>query len=404
MQKTQCLPDLISLDKFIGQAYVKCMIIRKAKKYRLKIRHNKLDKFSQAAGCQRFVWNKFLALQKQCLESGEYRFFYAKMCKELTELKKNPDFDFLSNVHSQTLQQTLKDLDRALSHALAKTKGFPKFKKKGVHDSFRYPQGCKVYNNRIYLPKVGWFCLFSSSELEGQVKNVVISRRGKHWYASVQVELEVEEPKHSSSSIVGIDMGIVRFATLSNGEYFEPLNSFQRLERNLRIEQRKLSRKVKFSKNWNKQKKRIQNVHIQIANVRQDYLHKLTHNISKNHACVVLEDLAINKMSSTQEDSGKHKRNLNKKILDQGWYEFRRQLEYKLLWHGGKVLLVDPQNTSRTCPKCSYVSANNRKTQSQFECGKCGNFGNADWIAACNILMAVGHTVAACGDTAQSIA
>jgi putative transposase len=279
-----------------------------------------------------------------------------------------------------------------------------RFKKRGYHDSFRYPQGCKVSNNRIFLPKLGWYCFFSSSILEGKIKNVVISRRGKHWFASVQVEMEIEEPKHSSPSSVGIDMGIVRFVTLSNGEYFEPLHSFQRMELKLRIEQRKLSRKIKFSNNWKKQKRKVQNVHIQIANARQDYLHKATHIISKNHAYVVLEDLTISRMSSAQEESGKRKRILNKKILDQGWYEFRRQLEYKLLWRGGKIFLVNPQNTSRTCPRCSHISANNRKTQSEFVCEKCEYFGNADLIAACNILMAVGHTVSACGDTAQNIA
>ena len=380
------------------------MIIRKAKKYRIKIRPNKIGLFSQVAGCQRFIWNRFLALQQQQLESGTKRLFYADMCKELTELKKNPDFAFLKEVPSQTLQQTLKDLDRALHDAFNKTKHFPKFKKKGHQDSFRLPQSCRVSNNRIFLPKLGWYCFFSSSNIEGNIKNVTISRKGKHWFASIQVELEVEEPKHSSLTAVGIDMGITRFATLSNGTYLEPLDSFQRLERKLRVEQRKLSRKVKFSNNWSKQKRKVQKVHIEIANARQDYLHKATYDISKNHACVVLEDLTIRKMSSAKEEKGKHKRILNKKILDQGWYAFRRQLEYKQLWRGGKIHLVNPANTSLTCPKCLHVSANNRKTQSEFVCEKCKYSANADFVAACNILAAVGHTVSACGDTARKIA
>lgn len=379
------------------------MLIRKGKKYRLKIKPNKLGFFNQSSGCQRFVWNRFLDIQKKRLDAQEKPLSYADMCKELTVLKENPDFLFLNDAPSQSLQQTLKDLYRALSDAFAKRKGFPSFKKKGFHDSFRYPQGCRIENNRIFLPKLGWFCFFSSSVLEGNVKPVVVSRRGKHWFVSVQVEIEVAEPKHHSSSMVGIDMGIVHFATLSNGEYLEPLNSFQILERKLRIEQRKLSRKVKFSKNWYRQKAKVQEIHIQISNARQDYLHKATNTISKNHAYVVLEDLKISQMSSAQGDSGKHKRNLNKRILDQGWYEFRRQLEYKLLWRGGKILFVDPKNTSRTCPECFHISANNRKTQSEFLCERCGYAGNADLIAACNILAAVGHTVSACGDTASKM-
>jgi putative transposase len=187
------------------------MIIRKAKKYCLKIKSNKLSAFNQIAGCQRFIWNRFLEIQNKRLENKEKIFFYAGLCKELAILKENADFAFLNDVPSQTLQQTLKDLDRALKDAFAKRKGFPKFKKRGDQDSFRYPQGCRIVENRIFLPKLGWFCFFCSSVLEGNVKNVTISRRGKHWFASIQVEMEAAEPQHHSSSIVGIDMGIVAF-------------------------------------------------------------------------------------------------------------------------------------------------------------------------------------------------
>ena len=371
------------------------MLIRKAKKYRVKVRPQQEEIFARFAGCQRFLWNHFLALQKSRLDQDLRCLSYADMCKELTVLKGVEETTFLAEVHSQTLQQTLKDIDRALKDAFAKKKKFPRFKKKGRNDSFRYPQGVKLKDGRIFFPKIGWFCFFCSGSNDGIVKNATVSRRGKSWFVSIQVEKEVPEPVHPSQSKVGIDMGCVRFATLSSGKYFEPANHFSRLEHKLAIAQRRLSRKVKFSNNWRKQKKQVQEVHRKIADARADYLHKVSTTISKSHAMIVMEELKVATMSRSK--SGKTR--LNKKILDQGWYEFRRQLEYKQLWRGGTVVLVDPCNTSRTCPLCKHISKDNRKSQAHFKCVSCGFSGNADFVAACNILMAVGHTVSACGDT-----
>ena len=370
------------------------MLIRKARKYRIKVRPKQEELFARFAGCQRFVWNHFLELQQSRLNQDLYCLSYADMCKELAILKKSEKTAFLKEVHSQTLQQTLKDLDRALKDAFAKKKKFPKFKKRGYNDSFRFPQGAHMKDSRLYLPKMGWFCFYCSGSIDGTLKNVTVSRRGTHWFVSIQTEQELIKPSHPSTTRVGIDMGIARFATLSTGQYFLPANHFSRLELKLAKEQRKLSRKVKFSNNWKKQKLRVLKIHRQIADARSDYLHKISTEISKNHAMVVMEDLKVQKMSSSTGN-----RRLNKKILDQGWYEFRRQLEYKLLWRGGLVMFVDPCNTSRTCPYCRHISSENRKSQAHFECVQCGFSQHADLVAACNILMAVGHTVSACGDT-----
>ena len=125
--------------------------------------------------------------------------------------------------------------------------------------------------------------------------------------------------------------------------------------------------------------------------------------ISKNHAVVVLEDLKVRNMSASAsgsvENPGRNvraKSSLNKAILDQGWYEFRRQLAYKLAWRGGTLLTVSPQNTSRQCSRCGYVDAGNRKSQAIFRCQACGYETNADLNAAINI-QAAGHAVSACG-------
>jgi putative transposase len=169
-----------------------------------------------------------------------------------------------------------------------------------------------------------------------------------------------------------------------------------------------MSRKVKFSQNWKKAKDKVQRLHARIGNARRDYLHKCSATISKNHAMVAVEDLQVKNMSRSasgaKDAPGKNvraKSGLNKSILDQGWFEFRRQLEYKLAWNGGWLIAVPPQNTSRTCPACGHVSAENRQTQSRFLCVKCGFEENADLVGAINIL-ARGHRVAACGEPVQS--
>jgi putative transposase len=161
----------------------------------------------------------------------------------------------------------------------------------------------------------------------------------------------------------------------------------------LRKAQQSLSRKVKFNNNWKKAKARVQRIYARIANVRRDYLHKVSSAISQNHAIVCIEDLRVRNMSQsaagTTETPGKNVRaqaGLNKSILDQGWYEFRRQLAYKLAWNGGHLIIVPPPNTSRTCPNCGHVSADNRRTQAKFACVACGYENHADVVGAINIL------------------
>ena len=159
---------------------------------------------------------------------------------------------------------------------------------------------------------------------------------------------------------------------------------------------------MKFSHNWKKAKARVQRIHSHIGNTRRDYLHKATTTISQNHAMVCIEDLQVRNMSKSSagspEKPGKQvraKSGLNKSILDQGWFEFRRQLDDKLAWSGGHLIAVPPQHTSRTCPCCGHVSAANRQTQARFFCVECGFEENADAVGAINVLRA-GHARLAC--------
>jgi putative transposase len=305
------------------------------------------------------------------------------------------------------------DLGRGYKNFFEKRADFPRFKKKGrSSDSFRFPDGKQFtvdqQNGRIKLPKLGWIRYRNSREILGTAKNITVSSNGGKWFVSIQTEREVEPPIPASISSIGIDVGIARFATMSDGSFVAPLNSFKKHQQRLAKYQRRMSRKVKFSRNWKKAKTQVQKIHTSIANARKDFLHKTTTTISQNHGLVCVEDLQVRNMSKSSkgmvETPGKkvsQKSGLNRAILDQGWGEFRRQLDYKLNWNGGTLLAVPPHNTSRTCPCCGHVSKDNRLTQAKFLCVDCGYENNADVVGAINVL-ARGHRVLACGEPVPS--
>lgn len=250
---------------------------------------------------------------------------------------------------------------------------------------------------------IGWVRYRKSRNVLGTIKNVTVSQRFCKWFVSIQTELE-HAAVRSNNSEIGIDLGIARLATLSNSEYFPPKNSLKIRLAQLKTVQQALSRKKQYSQNWYKAKKKVSKLHYHIANSRRDYLHKISTTLSKNHAIVYVGDLQVANMSKSAkgdvENPGsrvKQKSGLNRSILDQGWYEFRRQLDYKLAWQGGELILVDPKYTSQTCPNpsCLHVSKENRKTQSEFRCTACGYENHADFVAALNILRA-GHAQLAC--------
>ncbi len=356
------------------------------------------------AGSCRYVYNQALHLQQERYKAGEKKLGYAELCKVLTAWKKQPETDWLNNPPSQALQQALKDLERAYKNFFEKRAEFPRFKKKGHADSFRYPQGIQLEqgNSRVFLPKLGWIRYRNSQNVLGKVKNVTVSQSAGKWFVSIQTEREVVQPPPTATSAIGIDMGIARFATLSDGSYIAPLNRFKQHQGRLARYQRAMSRKVKFSSNWKKARAKIQTLHTGIANARKDFLHKASSHLSQNHAMIVIEDLQIRNMSrsasGTSEQPGnnvKAKSGLNRSILDQGWGEFRRQLEYKTAWNGGWLIAVPPHHTSQTCPVCGHISKDNRQTQAHFHCVECGFEDHADRVGAINVLRA-GHARYAC--------
>jgi putative transposase len=395
----------MSLWLFIDQAYHRLVKRLQAFKFELRPDGTQRRQMRRFAGSCRFVYNKALALQKARFEAGEKKLSYAGLCKLLTDWRNGTEMPWLKDAPTHPLQQALKDLERAYTNFFAKRAGFPRFKKKGHHDRFRYPDPKQIRldpaNSRLFLPKLGWLRYRNSRQALGTVKNLTVCLSCGKWFVSIQTERELERPLPQGGA-VGIDLGVARFATLSDGTFYAPLNSFRRHASALRKRQQAMSRKQKFSNNWKKAKACIQRIHARIGNARRDYLHKASTAISQNHAMVCIEDLQVRNMSKSAAGSlempGKHvraKAGLNKSILDQGWFEFRRQLDYKLSWKGGYLIVVPPQNTSRTCPLCNHVSAQNRRTQERFVCIKCGFEENADLVGAINTLRA-GHARCAC--------
>ena len=409
------------------------MKINKAYKFRLEPNAEQELVLNKLLGSARFVWNQILAISFDMFAKNE-RINKVNLVNKIPELRKKPECAFLENSsNGVSLQQKVRDLGDAWGkffdkkeQAKLKQKPFkakkpkyfkladggevqlrplmPRFKKKSDgYDSIRIVQFnryCWVKGNQVKLPNdIGIVKFIKSQDILGEIKNVTISKHVGKWYISFGVENTIEKPIHPSKSAIGVDLGIKKLVTTSNGQVFEPINSFKANQVKLARLQRKLKKKTKFSENWKKLNLKINKLHHHIANIRHDYLHKVTTTLSKNHAMIVVEDLKVANMSKsangTPEKQGKNvkaKSGLNKSILDQGWSMLVGMLEYKQQWRGGLLVKVNPKYTSQTCSSCSHVAKENRLTQAKFECVECGFSENADINASRNIL-AVGHIV-----------
>ena len=410
------------------------MKINKAYKFRLEPNAEQEIILNNLVGSARFVWNQMLAISFEMFAKNEF-INATNLVNKIMDLKNNPDFDFLrTHANAVSLQQKIRDLASAWSrffdpkvHAKLKENKkkpkqpkffklsdgteiqlrplMPRFKRKSDGcDSIRlvqFDKYCRIEGNRVKLPNgIGLVKFRKSQDIIGTIKNITISKKSSRWYLSFGTERELEQNLiHPSESAIGIDLGITKLITTSDGKYIKPKNSFKANQVKLAKLQRGLAKKVKFSANWKKQNRKIQKLHHHIANIRHDYLHKITTSISKSHAMIACEDLKVANMSKsasgTVENKGRHvkaKSGLNKSILDQGWGMVVNMLEYKQKWQGGLLIKVNPRYTSQTCFECKYIAKENRQTQAKFECVKCRYITNADINAARNIL-AAGHAV-----------
>jgi putative transposase len=325
------------------------------------------------------------------------------MASMLTKLKQKKEF--LLEVPSQTLQQTLKQLEKAIKAVWKSNFGFPKFRSFYENDSMIFPQGFTLSKHNIYLPKMKERVRFDKYRFfVGKPKQLIIKKEDDKFFVIIVCE-QKDKPniKSSSSNTVGIDVGVKRLATLSNNTYFEPLD-LEKEERRKKQLQRELERrskktkkgklKQKQSNNRPKTLKKLSRISQHIANKRKNFLHEISREIVEDFSFVVVEKLKMKNMTKsakgTLEKPGKNvkaKSGLNRSILQKGWGMLFQFLEYKLEAKGGRLVRVDPKNTSKTCSRCGCLHDNNRRSQSKFVCQDCNFKINADQNAARNILV-----------------
>jgi putative transposase len=373
------------------------MIERKAVLFRLYPTPEQAAQMAQIAGACRFVYNLALEQRRDWYRPGR-KFNFAGQCREVTQLRAEVDWLKACPVHA--LQQALRDLDRAYRNWWAGRAQAPTPRRKGVNDSFRFPDPVSLAvertgtsSGRVKLPKLGWVRLRGWKALPGDICTITVSRRAGRWFAAVQYEREIAEPVASLLPAVGIDLGVAVFASLSDGAAIAPANHGKKALRALRKAQRALARKKRGSSNRRKAVRRVAKIQKRVADARRDFLHKHSTIIAKNHGVVVVEALSVRNLSAsakgTVAEPGRRvrqKAGLNRAILDQGWGLFRTMLAYKLADRGGRLVEVLAAYTSQTCACCGHVEAANRPSQAVFACVRCGHTANADANAAINIL------------------
>ncbi len=356
------------------------MKIQKGYRFKLKPTRDQEARFRQFAGAVRWVWNQMLAQRRQAYHKTGKSPSGVEQMALLPKLKAHKETAWLAQVHSQVLQDPIKNLDRAFDSFFQKKSGYPRFKsRKTSTPSFSYPQGVKVEEHRVYLPKIGWVRFRQSQEVEGVIKRATVKKAASRWFVSLQVEMCVSQPPQvvpDPDTSVGLDLGLTYFLVTSSGEEIEAPRYFRKAEEKLAQEQRRLSRKQKGSHRRTKQRERLSRLHEKVSNARRDFLHKLSHRLVRENQVVIVEDLHVKGLARSR---------LSKSIHDAAWGEFRRQLAYKALWQGKVFHSVDRFFPSTRlhwdCRTLNEVSLSDRV----FACEGCGMVLHRDHNAAHNI-------------------
>ena len=366
-------------------------IIKKAYKFRIYPTLEQITFFSKNFGCVRKVHNLMLDDRKKGYE--EYKSTGIKT-EYPTPAKYKEEYPYLKEVDSLALANAQLNLEKAFKNFLKnKDFGFPRYKcKSNPVQSYTTNNQNTIYikDGYIKLPKLKSLVKIKlHREIKGVIKSVTISKNSlDHYFVSILCEEEIEELQKTNKNI-GIDLGIKKFATMSDCTKVENLKLTKEYEKKLKREQRKLSRRCKLAKdsdkklsdsrNYQKQKKKVAKIHNKIRNKRKDFINKLSTKIINNHDIICIEDLNIRGMLKN------HK--LAKSISDVSWSEFVRQLEYKANWYGRKIIKVPAfYPSSKTCSCCGNIKETLKLSERIYRCECCGLEIDRDYNASINIL------------------
>lgn len=357
---------------------------------------------SRTFGCVRLVWNRTLAWRKDRWQAKRASTSFPAANTFLTGLKRDPEFAFLSEVSCVPLQQSVRSQQRAYTNFFAKRAQYPRFKSRTGRQSAEYTRsGFRWRDGKLHLAKMdaplaivwSWPGIDPSTV---DVSTVTASRDPDgRWYVSLFADLPAPQLLPPADSTVGVDLGITEFAVLSNSERVANPRHLQRKARNLARYQRRLARCQRGSANRVKAKAKVARAHRKVRCARQDFLHKTSTRLVRQHDVIVIEDLAVKNMIRNGR--------LARAIADVAWGELRRQLQYKTHRHGRHLIVMDRwYPSSKTCSACGWLLNKLKLSTRTWTCPGCGTLHDRDLNAAKNI-MAAGLAVTACGaDVRQS--
>lgn len=352
----------------------------KAYKYELRPTDEQKHQLNRAFGSCRVVYNLALETKNMAYQSGKHLSCF-DLIKQLPELKQ--EFEWLKEVPSQSLQQAVSNLDNAFTNFFKGRASFPKFKSKDAKQSFRIPVAIKVdfENSIVTLPKYGAVSFNRCRSFDGLVKQATVSKTTTNrYYISILVDDKLPIPEKvaiKEKTTVGIDLGIKHFATLSDGRKIDNPRFLIESLRQLRREQRSLSRKKKGSNRRLVQKMKVAKLHEKVANQRKDFLHKITTQITNEYDSIAIENLNVSGMIKNH--------NLAKHIADVSWGTFEQFLKYKAEWKGKNILQIGRFEPSSKMCSCGKVNNNLKLSQRSWTCEHCNTTHDRDILAAENI-------------------
>jgi putative transposase len=342
--------------------------------------------FARAAGTARFAYNWALAEWKRQYEAWKAdpclpKPSQAALRRQLNAIKRK-QFPWMLEVTKCAPQMAIIQLGQAFQNFFAGRARYPQFRKKGVHDRFTLTNDqFDIDGSRIRIPNLGWVRMREPLRFAGKPMSATISRVADRWFVSITVDTPDTShlPNAENQGAVGVDLGVSALAALSTGETFPGPKPHKALLDRLRRLSRSLSRKQKGSVNRKKARARLAKLHARIANIRADALHKLTTDLTRRFDTIGIEDLNVRGMAKN--------RHLARSIMDTGFFEFRRQLQYKAAMRGGVVVVADRFfASSKTCSACGHKLDDLPLSVREWTCPDCGAIHDRDVNAARNLL------------------